>query len=220
MKTLKTRKNVQFKGPAPIDFIFTVEKKILDNDGRIVFVSEEAIPCFETQYIVSELSLFEDDPHDFANYISLENYNSLDEALQSSYYKYFKRTDAIIDKMIADVLSQVDDTKFMNGIRFGAKIEKVLKYYGEAVVYLSKTDKYIYLQIVQTKEKVTYTVTETSVFMRLELGELYEAYYGDKPQVPFIVEINTLDNLGEYDYLKEDFENMLERLEEYKKSIK
>lgn len=220
MKTLKTKVSEKFMGPAPVDFIFVAEKKILNNDGKIVYLQAESIPFGGLHYYATEISFFDKEIENLEINSPLESYDNLETATKSIYYKYFKKLDNLLEKRIREVYSYVDDTKYCGGIRFGAKADKNgISYYCEGVAHLIKTDEYIYLQVVMNKDSISYSVTKTSIFLRLELCDLYETYFDNLVEVKKVVDTNDLNKLNEYDYLKDDFEDIIHRLNDYKQNI-
>lgn len=211
MKVINTNKGARHCGEAPVDFMYNVEQEILLDDNSKIFVQIQTIPSGEMFYAVNTTSLFANE--ELAD--PIEMYPELKKASKSKYYNNFKELDKELDATIKETMEELDDTLYNNGIRFGAQFNsKGLNVYVEAVAHLSKEDKYIYLQIKRVKDNNTYTVTEKSIFMRMEMGDFYPAYFGEKSSVPFVVETDNLDNLGEYEYLKNDFIDMNKMLDE------
>ncbi len=211
MKIVDTKYDAQFYGEALVDLMHTIERELLMEDDKHVYVLIQSYPFGDIYYVVNSKSCF-GDTTDMPE--PLEMYHELSETKESKYNQIFVELDKELYEKVKETMDQVDDTKYCGGIRYGAQFNnKGLNTYLEGVTYLSKEDKYIYLQVYQNMEGITYSVTDTSIFLRMELGPMYAAYYGKKPEVPYLIETNDLEALGEYNYLKDDFIDLKGRLD-------
>lgn len=202
MKVIDTKVDVKHCGNAPVDFKYDLEQEVLLDDNSRVYVQIQMIPSGELYYVVNTTSLFGEE--ELAD--PIEIYEELKQTKKSKFYKNFKELDAVLDNTIKEVMDKLDDTRNFDGIRCGAQFNsKGINKYVEEAFYLDKENKCIYLQIRKTKGDISYSITESSIFMRMDMGDLYEVYFGDKPDVPFIIEVDNINQLGQYEYLKDEF---------------
>lgn len=101
---------------------------------------------------------------------------------------------------------KIDDTRNNEyGIRFGAKFDnKGLNHYAEAVAKIG-ADKYLYMQVQRIDNVSHYSITEKSIYLRMNMGELYNSYYKEAKEITPLIEIDNLDELKEFGYLKDAF---------------
>ncbi len=205
MKIIDTKFSSYVYGNAAVDLLSTIEREIVIDDGKHIYITVQSDPTGEMYYVVSLKSSFGENI-DMPK--PLEIYSELSKTKKSKYHQIFVDLDKELEEKIRVKLDELDDTlkSGSHGMRCGAQFNsKGLNTYIEEAIFISKEDKYVYLQIYQNKDGITYSITDTSIFLRIELGYLYSTYYGDKPEVPFLLKTNDLDALGEYNYLKDDF---------------
>ncbi|MBO4694840.1 MAG: hypothetical protein J5656_02810 [Clostridia bacterium] len=218
MKELGTRCEAIKCGEAPMDFNYVAEQKLQLDDDSIVYAQIEWSFWGEDLYAISPCSYFENQP-DLNKCI--EAYDSLDASNASKYFDVFKKLDKKLENKVKETKEAVDDTKYNGGIRFGAKVNsKGLILYVEAVAYLKKENKYIYLQAQRNKGETTFSLTEKSIYMRMELDQMYDSYFSGNGPVPFLFESSNLDDLGEYSYMRADFEDLDKKLKEQESGLK
>lgn len=129
----------------------------------------------------------------------MERYDSLIDAGNSPFFRYFLDLDQATDEKVTEIMSHLDDTRNY-GMRVGGGI-----FGGEGRCYLeafntnNPADRE-YLQIIQTKDGYTYSASHESYFMRIELGDLYPIYFGEKREEEYYVRIKDFSELRERDF--------------------
>ena len=217
MKVSKTKCEAIKCGDAPMDYNYRAEQKIQLDDDSIVYAQVEWSLWGEDLYAISPHSIFETEPD--LNFC-IEAYDSLDGSKQSKYYAIFKKLDKAIEKKTKETLELADDTKCNGGIRLGAKVNSNgLVLYVEAVAHIKKDNKYLYLQAQRIKGETIFSLTEKSIYMRMELDQMYDFYFKGKGPVPFLFETKNLDYLGEYSYMKDDYVQLKEMLEKAEQEL-
>lgn len=134
-----------------------------------------------------------------------EEYYDLVELEDSIYFKYFVHMKTMVENKMKDYMDYIDDTKYF-GIRYGCKYEN-----GHRIAYIEafnndQPEKEEYIQLVDFDGKVTYTATHNSLYMQLELGELYAQHFGVVRQIEPYLKVGSIGELGdEYWYFKDPF---------------
>ena len=113
----------------------------------------------------------------------LETFESLIDASSSSFFSYYLELDKATDEKEAETLAMVDDTKNY-GTRIGCHIMG-----GEKACYLEafnsqEPERCEYFQVIRTEKGYTYSITHKSLFLRIEMGKIYSAYYGEQKEEP------------------------------------
>ena len=175
-------------GHAPMDYMYWGEIKIQNEEGKTYYVRNFYHPEGERMEVMTE------EIHDKfvraaeageypEGFEPLEVYDSLEEAASSQFFKWFLELDRGTDGKVLETMRQVDDTRYY-GARYGAKLDHGgMTYYMEAF-NTQHPEKREYFQIVENGEERRFTVAHESYYMRMELEELYPAYFGTKIQEP------------------------------------
>ncbi len=213
MKTLQINKTYQHAGHSPLDLAFLVEAQILDDDYKMKYLFIEVWPLGTNYGITSEKIIDNPDIKEEPIY-----FESLKETKESKYKDEFAKMNKVLKRYVKKVYAQIDDTKYY-GYRCGAKLDSNgFTYYIESTSYIKKEKKYYYIQIELNKDKYHYSVTEKSIFLRMELGDIYYLNYEDK-KVPYLASGDKTDDLSSIPYMKEDADYSENLLNEYVKSV-
>ncbi len=212
MKKIGTKIIAEQIGMAPMDIGVTAECKLQGDDGDIVYVQVSFTP-YTSIYMVSKSSLYEDiSPEDM---IKLESYESLEEASESQFFLDFVELDKLTDQRMEEELKKTNDTRYSPAyIRSGVDFGK-----DGYTIYVegynnNQPERNEYIQIRKTGSNVIYSVSHTSYYLQYMLGDMYEAYYGKPEKQLYVIETESLDNLGEYEGYRESFEALLNLLDE------
>ena len=215
MTKVEVKKNYYQYSPSPLDLNFQVEIKFIDEDESVKYV----YAIYESNYseygIITK-SIFEPmkRPESFEPFI-VESYQSLDDTVNSAYASLFDDVDFVLDKYVDQITSEIEDTKY-SGPRCSAKIDsKGLTYYSESCSYISKEDKYYYIQVTKNNGKYHYSVSDKSTFMRTQLGAMYSIVFGDYSEVEYYVSSDNVDDLEAITYMKEDALKLKDFLDEF-----
>lgn len=119
---------------------------------------------------------------------TLESYDSLDDAMESDFARYFMEIDHLTDEKVRETLSKVNDTETY-GMRFGLKWAE-----NGFVKYAEQYDaqdpaKHQYFQVVESDDGVTYSASHESVFMRIEMGSIYSTIFGEYKEPKYFIHI-------------------------------
>ncbi len=148
-----------------------------------------------------------------------ENYECLDECKESKYLSLFDDVRFVLGKYQEEILEKLKDTKY-NGPRCGASLDnKGITYYIESCSHISAIDTYYYIQIKCNNGKYHYSVTDKSIFLRIQMGIVYKSFYDDE-EVKYYVTSDNIDDLEAIPYMKEDAGCDLDILKEYMEEIK
>ena len=192
-------------GHAPMDYMYWGEIKLQNEEGNVYYVRNFYHPEGENMEVLTE------EMHDL--YVqaaetgeiplgieTLEAYESLEEAASSQFFKWFLELDRETDGKVLETMRQIDDTRYY-GARYGAKLDHGgMSYYMEAF-NTSNPEKREYFQIVENGDERRFTVSHESYYMWMELGEIYQAYFGRKMQEPeYIIDVQNLDELDSKNY--------------------
>ena len=145
------------------------------------------------------------------NWETMESYESLDDAMESEFARYFMEIDHLTDEKVRETLGNVDDTatyKIRCGLKWG---NKGLTRYAEQYD-TQEPAKHQYFQVVENDDGVTYSASHESVFMRLELDEIYPYIFGDSKEPQYYIQITEEKELNKLP-LREKF--ILQTLRSY-----
>ena len=212
MKLLTPKYHIVQVGKTDMDNVYIVEQEVVLNEGKSIFAGTQVDENFEQHFYVSERSL--GDPK--ATEDDLEVFMKKEEASEAWPDIDFDMLDDDISKLIEDYFKSLDDTALHGGIRGGARNTKdgIINYV-EGVVEHTKDGKLLYLQIIRENGRNLYSVTDTSMYMRMHLGPLYNEYFENKKDVAYLYEGDNLDELGNLDYLKDIFEELNFQLDQH-----
>ena len=184
-------------GHAPMDYMYWGEIKIQNEEGKTYYVRNFYYPEGERMEVmteeVHEKFVKAAEAGEYPEGIELlEVYDSMEEAASSQFFKWFLELDRATDGKVLETMRQVDDTRYY-GARYGAKLNRGgMTYYMEAF-NTQYPEKREYFQIVENGDECRFTVSHESYFMRMELGELYPAYFGEKKQGPeYFIDVRDL----------------------------
>ncbi len=219
MVKVEVKKHYHQIGCAPTDLNFQVEIKFIDDDNTEKFVYGIADPTY-SEYGVSTKSIFShiEGSENFFDYM-VENYDDFDECKESKYLSLFEDVDFVLGKYQEEILEKLKDTKY-SGPRCGASLDQNgTTYYIESCSHISATDTYYYIQIKCNKGKYHYSVTDKSIFLRMQMGAVYNSFYEDE-EVKYYITTDNLDDLVAIPYMKEDALCDLDILKGYMEEVK
>lgn len=217
MQKIEVKRNYFQSGEALVDLDFQVEIKFLDDDNSEKFVYEMRGYDF-IEIGIATKSVFtpfeKENCYEFAQKYIIESYDSIDDIKESRYYDLLNDVHCVTDEYINMVYDELDDTKYF-GPRCGGKFtHKGLTYFIESCSHINATDKYYYIQVELINGKYHYSVTEKSVFLRMQLNDMYRFYYDDI-EVPYLINSDNIDDLEKIEYMKEDALKDKEILDEF-----
>lgn len=206
MEELYTKVDAQHCGNAPFDYVYVGEIQV--KSGTEIFYVQGIFPpdgCDSFQ--VAKKTLFSEE--DFSEEDYVEGFESLEDAAGSDFFKYYLKIDKLTDQKVAEVMAEVDDTKFAPGnLRIGAKFSKdcyvYCEFYNER-----QPERQEYLQVTKTRDGFIYSACHDSCFMRIELDEMYPYYFNKKKDPDYYIYITSLDDLPEeYEYFRWTYQQM------------
>ena len=114
------------------------------------------------------------------------------------------------DKKILETLSQVDDTRFCpDGCRIGGKWAQGPMIYMESFNCL-EPGRREYFQIQQQKSGIFFSATHESIYMRMELGDIYPSIFGKSNDIEYWIHLKSLDDIPEdQQRIRHVFDHML-----------
>lgn len=194
-------------GPAPMDYAYIGNITVKDEHNNAFYIQgcyQQGITVFSVldeeshqKYIelVNSSNKGDDCPYEFKEY-----YESFDDTFNSEFFRFFLEIDRETDKKVKEVMEKVDDTANY-GERIGIQIGDTdegntyyIEYYDDGMPALKQ-----YLQVVETKDGVIYSASHESVFMRLELGDMYETFYESNKEPHYYLKINSSDEIRKHD---------------------
>lgn len=217
MKLLEPKCYIKQVGATDIDNCYMVEQEILLDDGGHMFACVQVDEEFVARYCVTEKSLT--DPTLKASEIKV--YKKKKNA--SKYWPEvdFDALDHRMEQLFDDFVESLDDTALHGGARGGTNItNEGMTHYVEYALYNEIDDKNIYLQVIQNNGVNHYSVTDTSIYMRINLGPQYDGFFKTKKDVVYLFDGDDLDTLGDYDYLKGAFEELVVQLNQHVNDVK
>ena len=187
-------------GPAPMDYMYWGEIKLQNEEENTYYVRNYYYPDGEVFVVLTDkmrdkLEEAKNKGDDCYTAESLEEYESLEDAASSRFFKWFLELDRETDEKVLETMRQVDDTRFY-GARYGAKLHMgEMTYYMEAF-NTQHPERREYFQIVENGDERRFTVSHESYYMWLELGEIYPTYFGKKMQEPeYFIDVKDLYEL-------------------------
>ncbi|MBQ6663343.1 MAG: hypothetical protein IJM69_07375 [Firmicutes bacterium] len=209
--------------PAPMDYLYRGVIRVKnESDGSILCVCAEYSPSGDHFYVETEeererfeKALSEGIEWDLTEEEEfLELFESLEDAAASPFFHFYLELDRATDDKLDEVLASVNDSK-ENGVRIGmhyagGKKEGYLEAFNTQF-----PERNEYFQIIRTEEGYTYSVTHESLYMQIELGDLYPAYFGKKKEPYYVVHTNDLLETAKVDtYYKFVFTELRHTLNE------
>lgn len=218
MIKLEVEKHYFHCGEALVDIQFAIQIKFEDEDGSIKYAYKINNPEWN-EYGISLNSVF--NPMEETNEAQLEFdkgiselYSTIKECKKSKYYSLFKDLDFVCKKYSEEIYEAIDDTKY-TGPRCGAMYDSEgLTYYIESCSHISATDTYYYIQVKYNNGKYHYSVTDRSIYLRLQMKEFYNSYYKDS-KVNYYIDSDNINDLEKIEYMKEDALKDIEILDEF-----
>ncbi len=203
MTKLDVKKNYYRYDVSPLDLNFQVEIKFIDEDESIkyAYVIKEGE---HSEYGVATITIFDrfEKCEPFDEFV-VECYESLEDSFNSKYYGLLDDVNFELGKYVEDITNKVKDTKY-SGPRLSMKLDrKGLTYFVEGCYYISKEDKYYYVQITNCKYKYHYSVTTKSSFNRIQLGDFYSIVTDDKEEAEYYISSDDIDDLDTMPCIKQ-----------------
>ena len=210
-------------GHAPMDYMYSGVIRVRnESDGSTLCVCADFGPEGDHFYVETEEERerfekmmrgeIEWDPAEEEELLEL--FESLEDAAASPFFHFYLELDRATDDKVDEVLASVNDSK-ENGVRIGMHYAG-----GEKEGYLEAfntqfPERNEYFQIIRTDEGYTYSVTHESLYMQIELRDLYPAYFGKKKEPHYVVYTNDLFETAKADtYYKLVFTELRHMLNE------
>lgn len=134
------------------------------------------------------------DKHE-APWETIEEFESLDEADGSDFFRFYLEADKATDEKVKEIYAMLTDT-INYGIRFGMKWSDAKPVrYAEQYDAASPADRQ-YFQVIESEDEVTFSASHESVFMYLEMGDLYSAIFGEREEPKYFIKVNSEEELG------------------------
>ena len=150
----------------------------------------------------------------------LESYETVEAAAASRFFPAFLSLDRETDRKVAEVMKQVDDTRFSDW-RIGVHRSGNMDHIHMEAFNTSAPENQEYFQMVLNHDGTyVFTGTHESCYMRMELGEeLYALYFGRHPAPePFVhADMQDRDRLGFRDDMM--LSHMLSYMYDYNASL-
>lgn len=191
-------------GLAPFDYIYIGNITVEDQDDNRYHVQAYFHPEFtvfstiteENYEIVKKLEDEQTEPdNDEPQWESLEEFESLDEASDSEFFRYYMETDRLTDNKVKEVLETQNDTANY-GSRCNIRIDGTgMTRYAEQYDSADPA-KHQYFQVKETKDGVVYSATHESIFMWMELGSIYSAFFPEREEPKYFIHIENEDELN------------------------
>lgn len=205
MIELETKKHYTHYGHTALELTFFTEIKFVDDDGLIKYIFEVR-EGNNIELVMSLKSLFERKTNklkyeEFKKFY-IEQYKSLEDCIDSKYYNLFIKVDTVINNYIDEIYIKMDDTK-LTGIRFSSIYHNhQLTSFIETCVDLDCDNICYYIQITYTNGLYHYSITDKSIYLRIEMNDDYYKYYKDTKVNYYLSTDNILDLEKEL-YLKD-----------------
>lgn len=151
----------------------------------------------DAEFAVNELSDYEKMINELAveyPWHTMEEYDDIEAATDSDFFRFFLEIERLTDDKVKEVLDQICDTANY-GIRVNFKITG-----GNLVSYAEQYDAEVpeekqYFQVVETDGKIVYTASHESVFMWIEMGDLYSVIFGEREEPRYFIHIENEKDL-------------------------
>lgn len=153
----------------------------------------------ETAYLSGTVKKLEDgqtEPdNDEPQWESLEEFESLDEASDSEFFRYYMEADRLTDNKVKEILETQNDTANY-GSRCNIRIDGTgMTRYAEQYDSADPAKRQ-YFQVEETKDGVVYSATHESIFMWMELGNIYSAFFPEREEPKYFIHIENEDELN------------------------
>ena len=190
-------------GPAPLDKIIIIEYQ--ENDLFFSVYSDPEI----NRYLASKKSYIECIDNDMnINDFLIECYDELQEATDSEYYHNYTALDEKLNVTWKKIKEHAIDTRY-SGIQSGASYENDgIFVFAEAFNHNQPEHKE-YIQVRSKNGEYIYSASHESYYMKYQLGDFYQAYFGEPPQESYFINISDLNDLDrKYYYFSESFRHL------------
>lgn len=194
-------------GPAPMDYAYIGNISVKDEYNNVFYIQghyQQGIAAFSVldeenhnKYIEWTKS---NNTENDCPYELKEFYESFNDTFNSEFFRFFLEIDRDTDKKVKDVMEEVGDTANY-GERIGIQIGDTdegntyyIEYYDDGMPAPKQ-----YLQVVETNQGVTYSASHESVFMNLELGDMYEAFYESGKEPQYYLNASSTDEIRTHD---------------------
>lgn len=189
-------------GHAPTDYCYSGTKVVEDAEGDQFFVSAHYSPMGDIFVVLEDPEAEE----------ALEEYERFEDTFDSEFFPFFLQIDRDTDKKVLETLEEIDDTRNYGmrlGMGFhGGKREMYIEVFNQTTPAEKE-----YLQVVDVDGDITYSASRESYFLRYELGQLYEPYFGKDDDPAYYVCVKSYDELPQkYAHYKFIFEELKHEL--------
>lgn len=204
MEKIREEVRVERCGMGPMDLAFIGEIEV-DTGKNTVYVCAyygmETVLYVSKKSIISSNEMIDDGS-------ALESYSDITDAAASDYFPYFLELDKLTDEKAEQTKRQMNDTKYYSGIRMGQTVGPDFGAHAELFNDLQPEYKEYY-QVVRKNGIFHYSMSHESVYMRNELGKLYNAYYPGTEEPKYLFEVTDIENIPEkYEFAKHTFKHM------------
>lgn len=129
----------------------------------------------------------------------IESYSSVAEAADSPFFQYYLELDKATDEKALETLSRLDDTKNY-GVRIGAHIFKS-QWEGYLEAFNDKApERCEYYQIIRSESGYAYSITHKSIFLQIEMGDVYPALFSRSQETPlYLLNVSNLSEAEKAD---------------------
>ena len=136
----------------------------------------------------------DDASNDEPTWHSLEEFDGLDEALNSKFIKYYIDIYNQSNRKVEEIMRFENDTANF-GTRIGARIENEGLVQFIESYYHPKPAYKLYLQVVDNNGDITYSASHESAYLQFELDNLYDIYFEDNKKVDFFIKVKDEDDM-------------------------
>ena len=179
-------------GSAPFDYTYAGVITVEDTGGRRFFVQGYYSDSFRAFTVMDEENYRIFEKQNDGDYEMMESYSTFNETFDSDFFRFFLEIDRATDEKVNEIMEMLDDTKNY-GIRYGCRMTSE----GE-MTYTERYDSGSpalrqYFQIRRTARETRYTASHDSVFMKLEMGDLYPVYFMDEAEPEYFIDCTSIE---------------------------
>lgn len=204
MEKIELRSKLFNYGNTPFDYYARAELEVFTDDKKHQFFGIESRDGQYRPYVSKESGV---------ELICMPFHGKYFKTIENVKKEYpfidFKPIEKELRELEKGYFTQLDNTAFHKGMRSGGYFSggHLVKFI-EFVVYIKAEKEYLYCQIIEDSGKFEYSVTNISIYLRLQYSELYDFYYPEKKEPVYFFKSDSLDDFDNYEYpfLKGDFE--------------
>ena len=186
-------------GHAPYDYSYLGKIVVEDENSDRFYVYGYYSPLYSFYAVIDEKSYIDNnlaEEFEELDMVATEKYDDIEDAVDSDFFRYFLEIDKATDDKVKEVLSDICETANY-GKRFGCKIVG-----GKTISYAEQYDAEHpaarqYFQVVETDGQIVYSASHESVFMWIEMGDIYSAIFDNREEPKYFIYIENEEDLAD-----------------------